>query len=463
MHPPSPERLLRSRHLMIWLVLGGLLLLMVLIAANADRTLRSLQIRNQALRDDFIRRDGLLDRLRLELYQSSINLNNCLFDSTPSHEARNRQLLETTWHGIGDTLGNLQSTLDGEQTDRLKRLEQVFATFRDGIEPILSWTSAQKREQARIVLVQQVLPTYETMTRLVEEVVVANGKEVGSEEDSIGMTFSTLRWRLNAVTLVAVLLGVALALFSFRRISDLERASQGYYNEAIHAQQDLQGLSARLMAAQEEERRRLSRELHDELGQTMSSVLVELGSVESMLSNSDDHARTRLKLARSLAENAVTTMRDMALVLRPSMLDDLGLIPALRWQAREVQRRTGMKVTVMAEKIPDDLPDEQRTCIYRVVQEAVRNACRHACADSVRITVRRDPGHIRVSVQDNGSGFDAQREKGMGILGMEERVRSVSGAFRVDSEPGSGTVVGILVPVNSKGQTAHELSTYHSG
>jgi signal transduction histidine kinase len=145
------------------------------------------------------------------------------------------------------------------------------------------------------------------------------------------------------------------------------------------------------------------------------------------------------------------------------MLDDLGLIPALRWQAREVQRRTGVKVTVVAENIPDDLPDEQRTCIYRVVQEAVRNSCRHAGADSVRITVRRDPSHIRVSIQDNGAGFDAQREKGMGILGMEERVRSVGGAFRIDSEPGSGTVVGILVPLNSKGQTAHELSTYHPG
>jgi signal transduction histidine kinase len=419
-------------------------------------------MRNQALRDDFIRRDGLLDRLRLGLYQSSININNCLFDSTPSHAARNRRLLENAWHGIEDTLGKLQSTLQVEQTDRLKRLEQVFATFRSGIEPILSWTPAQKREQADMVLVQQVLPKYEAITRLVEDIVAANGKEIGSEEDSIGLTFSALRWRLNAVTLVAVLLGFALALFSFRRISDLERASQDHYNEATHARQELQGLSARLMAAQEEERRRLSRELHDELGQTMSSVLVELRSVESMLSDLNDNTRTRLHLARSLAENAVTTMRDMALVLRPSMLDDLGLIPALRWQAREVQRRTGMKITVMAENIPDDLPDEQRTCIYRVVQEAVRNACRHAGADSVRITVRRDPSHIRVSIQDNGAGFDAQREKGIGILGMEERVRSACGAFRIESEPGIGTVVGMLIPVNSKGQTTHELSAYHA-
>jgi signal transduction histidine kinase len=297
---------------MIWLVFGSLLLLMVLIAANADRTLRSLQMRNQALRDDFIRRDGLLDRLRLELYQSSINLNNYVFDNTLSHAARNRQLLESAWHGIGDTLGNLQSTFDGEQTDRLKRLEQLFAEFRNGIEPVLSWTPAQKRERAHILLVQQVLPKYETMTRLAEDIVAANGKEIGSEENSIGVTFPALRWRLNAVTLVAVLLGFALALFSFRRVSDLERVSQGHYNEAIHAQQELQGLSARLMAAQEEERRRLSRELHDELGQTMSSVLVELSSVDSMLSSSDDYARTRLRLARSLAENAVTTIRDMA-------------------------------------------------------------------------------------------------------------------------------------------------------
>jgi hypothetical protein len=235
---------------MIWLVFSVLLLLMVLVAANADRTLRSLQMRNQALRDDFIRRDGLLDRLRLELYQSSINLNNYVFDSTPSHVARNRQLLENAWHGIRDTLVNLQSAIHGEQTDRLKRLEQVFVEFRSGLEPVLSWTPAQKREQAHVVLVQQVLPKYETMTGLVEDIVAANGKEIGSEENSIGVTFSALRWRLNVVTLVAVLLGFALAFFSFRRISDLERASQGHYNEAFHAQRELQGLSARLMAAQ---------------------------------------------------------------------------------------------------------------------------------------------------------------------------------------------------------------------
>jgi hypothetical protein len=99
---------------MIWLVFGGLLMLMILVAANADRTLRSLQMRNQALRDDFIRRDGLLDRLRLELYQSNINLNNYVFDNTPSQVARNHQLLESAWQKIGNTLGTLQSTLHGE-------------------------------------------------------------------------------------------------------------------------------------------------------------------------------------------------------------------------------------------------------------------------------------------------------------------------------------------------------------
>jgi len=132
------------------------------------------------------------------------------------------------------------------------------------------------------------------------------------------------------------------------------------------------------------------------------------------------------------------------------MLDDLGLVPALKWQAKEVARRTGMKVRVDAEDVSDDLPDLYRTCLYRVVQEALHNATRHSKATHVRVTVRRDQAGVLAEIQDDGAGFHSQQEKGMGILGMEERVRHLGGEFFVKSEPGHGTSVSIRLPLEQQ-------------
>jgi signal transduction histidine kinase len=136
----------------------------------------------------------------------------------------------------------------------------------------------------------------------------------------------------------------------------------------------------------------------------------------------------------------------MSLLLRPSMLDDLGLIPALRWQAREVSRQTCMDVSVAAELGSDHLPDDYKTCIYRVVQEALHNCSRHSYATAVRIQVTEHPTHLSLSIRDNGKGFDIRNTKGLGLLGIEERVAHLGGRCEINSEPGSGTVIAIELP-----------------
>jgi signal transduction histidine kinase len=140
----------------------------------------------------------------------------------------------------------------------------------------------------------------------------------------------------------------------------------------------------------------------------------------------------------------------MALLLRPSMLDDLGLLPALQWQAREISKRTGMAVTVDAESVADDLPEEHKTCIYRVVQEALHNCTRHAFARNVRIQVVQESLRIRLTVIDDGQGFDSTHARGLGLLGMEERVTHLGGRFHLHSEPGRGTRLRIDIPLAAR-------------
>ena len=131
------------------------------------------------------------------------------------------------------------------------------------------------------------------------------------------------------------------------------------------------------------------------------------------------------------------------------MLDDLGLVAALQWQAREVQKRHGLIVDITAQDIGDDLGDDYKTCIYRIVQEALTNVYRHSGASAVKIVVRQDKDGITVTIQDNGTGFDFSKNKGLGLLGIEERVTQLRGHLGVVSEQGRGTEISVVLPVLS--------------
>jgi len=149
---------------------------------------------------------------------------------------------------------------------------------------------------------------------------------------------------------------------------------------------------------------------------------------------------------KGVAERSVKSVRNLALLLRPSMLDDLGLTAALEWQGREVSRNSEMEVDVQCENVSDDLPDEYKVTIYRLVQEALNNAVRHSGARNARVCVGQNSHHIRVEVVDDGRGFNPERMRGMGILGMEERVKRLGGTLTIESKPKQGTTLKADLP-----------------
>jgi signal transduction histidine kinase len=173
--------------------------------------------------------------------------------------------------------------------------------------------------------------------------------------------------------------------------------------------------------------------------------------------------RLHLASIRTLAERTANEVRDLALLLRPSMLDDFGLVPALNWHGRETAKRTGLNVVVSAEEAVDDLPEEHTTCIYRMVQEAVNNAARHASARTVEVVVRREADRVVFSVQDDGAGFDASFVRGLGLLGMEERVRRLGGRLRIDSQPGRGTSIAAELPLTELGSRNGHVHSHSAG
>lgn len=155
-----------------------------------------------------------------------------------------------------------------------------------------------------------------------------------------------------------------------------------------------------------------------------------------------------LQELKRLAEKTVSSARDISLLLRPSMLDDLGLVPALRWQARELSRTQSIPIQVLADEMPETMfSEEQKVCIYRIVQEALKNAVRHAKASAIVIRFSEVEENFVLHVDDNGRGFTPSQERGLGILGMEERVHHLKGTLEVRSQPGQGTSVRVRLPL----------------
>jgi signal transduction histidine kinase len=240
----------------------------------------------------------------------------------------------------------------------------------------------------------------------------------------------------------------------------LEHESQRRFAEVVGTREELKRLSTELVSAQESERRRISRELHDEVGQVLSAIMLGLGNLRSALrGNNSVEAFRQLQLVEDMTESNAKVVRNISLLLRPTMLDDLGLIPALKWLAREVSRTGPMAVDVAAESFVDDIPEEHRTCVFRVVQEALRNAARHSGALQARVLVGEENGFLRLSIQDDGKGFAPSLEKGLGMLGMQERVVSLSGTMTMDSKPGRGTTLTFNLPLPPEHRLGKAAST----
>ena len=235
-----------------------------------------------------------------------------------------------------------------------------------------------------------------------------------------------------------------------RDISERKRA-----DEALRSSRErLRALSRRLVEAQEAERRRIARELHDEAGQALSAMAINVSTIQRQLPpECPPKAMERLADTSALIDHTLQHIRDLSQTLRPAMLDELGLVPAVRWHLSAFAERAGLKATFRAEDCEQRLPPDVETTIYRFVQEALTNAGRHSHATEVAVVVRRKGVSIAAEVKDDGRGFDAEQlaaDAGGGLLGMRERAALADGSFQIESREGEGTRVAIEIPVAAR-------------
>src|SRR5437762_11679761 len=314
----------------------------------------------------------------------------------------------------------------------------------------MHWNTEQRREQSFSFLGREVFPRRTAMLTIADQIARISEQQLNDGNAQVASLFSQFRFRLIVTVIATFGLGLLIAASSMTRILRLERESDRRYLEIEDARKTLKDLSARLVEAQENERTAISRELHDEVGQSLSALLVGLSNLSAAIPPSAmGEMQRHVAGIRDLAQNCARVVRNMALLLRPSMLDDFGLAPALEWQAREVSRNAGIQVNVAMDGVSDNLPEQHKTCIYRVVQEALHNCVRHSGATMVRITVKQRADGITVLIQDDGRGFRPEVERGLGLVGMQERVTHLGGSFRIDSHLGRGTLLAIALPLDT--------------
>jgi PAS domain S-box-containing protein len=243
-----------------------------------------------------------------------------------------------------------------------------------------------------------------------------------------------------------------------REVEDALRQGEEHYrrlfNEARAMQENLRNLSNKILHVQEEERRRISRELHDEVGQSLTAISVMLATLNGTGADNGQFSN-KIAAAQRLIEETTETIHRFARELRPALLDELGLLPALRSHIKNFGERTGLQVHLRASPLAETLNSEAKTALFRVTQESLTNIAKHARASRVDIDLRKSGGNIRLQIADNGQSFAAEarkaggREQRLGLLGMEERVRLVNGKFTIRSAPDSGTTVQVTIPLQT--------------
>ncbi len=247
---------------------------------------------------------------------------------------------------------------------------------------------------------------------------------------------------------LGLLLTAAVGVVVLVRAGLLERRIREQQVKDAQTARHLQRLSACLVDALEEERRSVARELHDEIGQALTAIKMELSHAER--TQTPDGMTGPLASAKAATEGALHTVRDLTRMLHPRILDELGLIAALETHVRDFSRRTGIPVDLTHDGVESRINPRVALCAYRVVQEALTNISRHAAATRCRVSLTRVRDAIRLTIEDNGKGFDPQAVApggGVGLLGIQERAIGCGGKWALETGPGRGTRVSVELPV----------------
>lgn len=430
--------------------LGALLLLVVISVLESSRQAQEIYTRLDELNQRYHVVEAKLRRLRSDVNLSGIYVRDYLLDTSSARAAANRARIAESRRANVAAFDELRATVQHSTASeqRLSNLQARLDAYWQALDPLFDWTAAERASQSAGFLRTEVIPRREAVLAITAEIEELNNAALDSQRTEVAERHNELRTNLYRLLWLGLGLGLLVALPAVYRLRLMEQRYEHERRAAQEAERRMRELSQQLVATQEEERKKLSRELHDHVGQVLTALRMELGSIDRLRAPNDAPLAAAVVESRTLVDNMVRTVRDLALGLRPSMLDDLGLQPALEWHVRDFTRRCALAVDLHVKGDLANLPDPYATCVYRIVQEALTNCVRHASASTIRVTVTGTEDSLAVVIVDDGVGIPAERRKsGLGLRGIEERVRDLSGTLDIHSTPGVGTSLTIHLPL----------------
>jgi len=393
--------------------------------------------------------DQILDELRADTYAVAVELADYLVATPPEAVAARQRFFQIEQRMNLDAT-RLEAQLGPSVSGPVQRLRLGLKRYLLSIAPIFNWTPQQRQAQGAAFLRNNVVPERTAALNATREIEFLRTIDLRREREKLILAREEFR-KFGLIALLGlVLLVLAVAFVTSLRLRSLERRAQSLQLQTEQDREKLRGLSLQMSKALEDERRSISRELHDQIGQLLTAIQMKFNKIEA---SSDPAERSRsVQAGKELVYRTVTAARDLAMGLRPSVLDDLGLVAALEWQVREFKRRSGIQVNLNLEGNLSEMPDGHRTCLYRIVQEALTNCGRHSEAKHVELTVQGGKDQISLTVWDDGKGFDAKpsARRGLGLVGIEERARELGGNAEINSEPGKGTLLEVQIPAGSE-------------
>ncbi len=360
-----------------------------------------------------------LSGIRAEISDSAILLRDFLLDPHPAGPVALAEM-ERQHRAAAADLTRLHDLLPEQQLPRLETLRTQTEAYWKSLAPLLN---GSEKPQSLAFIQSEIVPRRQAAYALLSDISQLSFEAFLQRRHDINLRTSAFAQFLGRMVALTITIALAVAGISIYRIYTLERISNIQHSRVQAAENELRGLSRQLVGAQEEERRALSRDLHDQVGQVLTALRISIGNALLFSEDADPRIRQELELAKRLVAQALRSTRDLAMGLRPTMLDDLGLEAALEWFARQHSKVFGVPVSLEVQAPLSQLSDTQSICVYRIVQEALNNSAKYAQAKSVRIRIALVAGELEIDIADDGIGFRHGRVSSGSGLARHERTR----------------------------------------
>jgi signal transduction histidine kinase len=414
------------------------------------------ETRAAAVSERYRQAQELLTNVRAQVLLGSVYVRDALMDPDPRSTQSYRRQIEEAGQAAEQALGHYVPVLDvPEERERIARLRRELDGFRTTLLEVLQTDSNRWPVDASLLLRDRITPKRDVAIGISEEVQTLNRNNFLQHQAEVNGIYRTAQEQLFTRFGLALAASLGIALLAIVYAGRLEKGLRRQSARDLQNAADLQRLSGKLINAQEEERRNIARELHDEIGQVLTAIKVELAVADQAITTAGGPVHA-LKDVRSMTDGAIHTVRDLSHLLHPALLDDLGLRAAVDWYLRSFATRHGIRVDLLHEGMDERLTAETEAAAYRIIQEALTNVVRHAKAATCRVYLQRLANTVLVTIEDDGVGFvlsDGSRHvarQGLGLIGIRERVSQLRGTLRVESAPGKGTRLTIELPARAR-------------